>query len=1500
MKEKKLLLRYFKLLIILILGTSASAQVYLHDFGDANTHPYPFNDAPVTLHPALSNSSWTNNTGNWLALLGSTGKGLGLNTAATGTGYFRLTFNVATGSTLSVTSFNFWRKRSPSAARNWAVTINGTSVGTGTVTNTTGAAIGTQTLATPLTGLTGTVTVEIVVSNPPNGSGTFTIDDFRLNGTVTTSCNAPSITSVNPASGPANTVVTIEGSGFEAGTGTIAVQFNGVNAAGFTVVSNTIIKAVVPSGAATGAITVTTDNCVANASVFAVLATDCPQTTPQTEIYISELYDQRTGSGGMIELYNPTNNTINLSGYTLQRYGDITDTTPSSGYILNLTGTIGPESTYLIASSDPNDAICASPAHNVTMGSGFNGNDKFELLKNNVVIDLVHVPFTGPGYTLIRQPDAVAPATTYNQADWNNTQHDSSTSNTYCSDLGNHMANPVAPSATITAHPQSQSICENGQAQFTVTVSNDAGFTYQWKMLMPNGAWVNVVDDSNYSGANTPTLTISQIPLNFTLNQYYCLITSGSCTLISNAAQLTVAPIPVAAINVTVQPTCAVPTGSFEVIPSVGENLTYSFNGGAFQAGTTFTGIAPGTYDLIVKTGANCTATIPVTINAVPNAPAVATATLVQPTCITATGSITITAPVGAGFTYSINGGTFQSGTTFSNLTPDNYIITVMNADGCTSTAPAVTINPAPNAPAVATATLVQPTCTTATGSITITAPTGAGFTYSINGGTFQSGTTFSNLVPDNYIITVMNADGCTSTAPAVTINPAPNAPAVATATLVQPTCTTATGSITITAPTGAGFTYSINGGAFQSGTTFSNLTPDNYIITIMNADGCTSTAPAVTINPAPNAPAVATATLVQPTCTTSTGSITITAPTGAGFTYSINGGAFQSGTTFSNLVPDNYIITVMNADGCTSTAPAVTINPAPNAPAVATATLVQPTCTTSTGSITITAPVGAGFTYSINGGTFQSSATFSNLTPDNYIITVMNADGCTSTAPAVTINPAPNAPAVATATLVQPTCTTSTGSITIIAPTGAGFTYSINGGAFQSGTTFSNLTPDNYIITVMNADGCTSTAPAVTINPAPNAPAIATATLVQPTCTTSTGSITITAPTGAGFTYSINGGAFQSGTTFSNLTPDNYIITVMNADGCTSTAPAVTINPAPNAPAVATATLVQPTCTTSTGSITITAPTGAGFTYSINGGAFQNGTTFSNLTPDNYIITVMNADGCTSTAAAVTINPAPNAPAVATATLVQPTCTTSTGSITVTAPVGAGFTYSINGGAFQSGITFSNLTPDNYIITVMSADGCTSTAPAVTILPNTGTIPQITQIEGCRETTLGRNYILEAQPTDNTFDVNTASFVWKNEQGSIISSGENMFNVTQYLTSVTNPAFPMDFTLTVTSAGGCENTFTFRVDGILCGIPKGISPNNDGLNDRFDLTGMNVRKLAIFNRYGKEVYSRNNYSNEWVGQDSNEHELPTGTYFYMIEAGAEQQTGWVYVNREE
>ncbi|TAF73016.1 MAG: gliding motility-associated C-terminal domain-containing protein [Bacteroidetes bacterium] len=68
--------------------------------------------------------------------------------------------------------------------------------------------------------------------------------------------------------------------------------------------------------------------------------------------------------------------------------------------------------------------------------------------------------------------------------------------------------------------------------------------------------------------------------------------------------------------------------------------------------------------------------------------------------------------------------------------------------------------------------------------------------------------------------------------------------------------------------------------------------------------------------------------------------------------------------------------------------------------------------------------------------------------------------------------------------------------------------------------------------------------------------------------------------------------------------------------------------------------------------------------------------------------------------------------------------------------------------------------------------------------------------------------------------------------------------------------------------------------------IPVLISPNNDDINDVFDIKGLDKypnSKLEVFNRWGKSVYFNSNYDNSWKGTNSDSQPLADDTYIFML-----------------
>ncbi len=153
----------------------------MHDFGITTIAAHPYTVAPTVFQSNLSASSWTNSTGSWTSYAGSTGEAIAISNSG-GTPSIALSFTVAAGYKLNLTSFDFWQQRSTTGAQNWSMTVNGIAVGSGIVP-TTGAAIGTMPVLNPVNNLSGTVTIIIFLSGA-SGSGTYRLDDFTLNGNI--------------------------------------------------------------------------------------------------------------------------------------------------------------------------------------------------------------------------------------------------------------------------------------------------------------------------------------------------------------------------------------------------------------------------------------------------------------------------------------------------------------------------------------------------------------------------------------------------------------------------------------------------------------------------------------------------------------------------------------------------------------------------------------------------------------------------------------------------------------------------------------------------------------------------------------------------------------------------------------------------------------------------------------------------------------------------------------------------------------------------------------------------------------------------------------------------------------------------------------------------------------------------------------------------------------------------------------------------------------------
>jgi hypothetical protein len=443
-----------------------------------------------------------------------------------------------------------------------------------------------------------------------------------------------------------------------------------------------------------------------------------------------------------------------------------------------------------------------------------------------------------------------------------------------------------------------------------------------------------------------------------------------------------------------------------------------------------------------------------------------------------------------------------------------------------------------PIALASPTISIAQPTCTNASGLVTITSST-TGLTFSIDGNaSYVSYTPPIALVTGAHSIRAKNSNGCLSPINNFTINAqpsTPNAPGIG--TITQPNCAVSTGSVVLNGlPAGD---WIINPGAIAgntSSTTINTLAAGVYNFTVTNAVGCTSTASAnVNINAVIGAPASPTTLVIQPTCTVSTGSITITSAT-TGLTFSLDGGPYTTypATGFVGIAAGNHTIIAQNVSGCLSPLSNFIINAQPAAPLAPTVNVVQPTCTVATGTIVITSPT-TGLTFSFDGGSFAPypSGGFTT-TAGAHSIAAQNSNGCT---PSVTNNIIVNVQPATPLATISATAITCFGSNSTITATGTGgvlpYQYSLNSGAFQPSNIFS-APIGTYSVVVKDANGCAGTSNSLSIIQPSQIVASITANSIA--CNGGNATLTVLATGGTGaYEYSLNNSTtYQTSNLFS------------------------------------------------------------------------------------------------------------------------------------------------------------------------------------------------------------------------------------------------------------------------------------------------------------------------------------------------------------------------------
>ncbi|MBY0487990.1 MAG: T9SS type B sorting domain-containing protein, partial [Flavobacteriaceae bacterium] len=922
--------------------------------------------------------------------------------------------------------------------------------------------------------------------------------------------------------------------------------------------------------------------------------------------------------------------------------------------------------------------------------------------------------------------------------------------------------NPIAnnlPSGYYYIKIKNAQGCESNYVLIYLDSSNLANPNYT--VVQPgcgtNGSITITTLAAQYSFDGGNTWSTNPVATNLTPGTYYYIVIKNSSGCVSGYQYVYIQPfyLPDPLFTV-VQPICGT-SGSITINTT---SAQYSFDGGTtWTTNPVLSNLTSGSFYIMIKNSAGCVSNYQyVYIN--PFYLADPTFTVVQPSCGTG-GTISISTTSAE---YSFDGGaTWTTNPVATNLAAGTYYIAIKNSLGCVSNYQYAYLyqyylaNP--------TYTVVQPVCGN-TGIISITSSASE---YSFdNGVTWTTNSVASNLAPGTYLIKIRNNLGCESNYNYVSLYqsylPYP------TFTSVQPNCSNG-GSITITT---AAAQYSFdNGTTWTSNPTATNLSSGYYYIKIKNALGCESDSQFVYINSAPNVPLTPTVNVVQPSaCGATNGSISVTSF--ADFYSFDNGLTWSTNQTLGSLAAGTYLVKIKNGtNGCESLATTVILNATTGTIAAPLFTAIQPTCTNPFGTITITTTA---FQYSFdNGITFSTSSSMNNLTAGTYLIKIKNNAGCISTASTVTINSISGL-AAPTYTAVQPTCSLSTGSITINTIAAE---YSFDDGVtFVTSNTLNNLTFGTYLIKVKNIAGCISANTSVSILAAPVIPSAPTVTVAHPlNCTTSTGTITVTS---SALLYSFdNGLTWVNNSTSGPLASGTYFIKIKNSiSGCPSLSTTAIINAQPNAPSIPIVTISQPTtCANPFGTITITS---TAFEYS-----FDNGVTYSNnpnsglLPVGNYLVKVKNNLNCESLGVSVSINAPTDYPLTPSYSTLQPDCNNTKGTITITT-LASQYSFD-NGLTWSTNATSLLLNPGTYLLKIKNSSGCESNSIAAVLSP-------FTNFTATPVVNSPQTFCIQQNATLNSIIITGQNIKWYDALtgGNLLSNTTNLVNGTTYYASQT------------------------------------------------------------------------------------------------------------------
>ncbi len=468
----------------------------------------------------------------------------------------------------------------------------------------------------------------------------------------------------------------------------------------------------------------------------------------------------------------------------------------------------------------------------------------------------------------------------------------------------------TTPAPVFTSHPDNRSGAVGSTVTFSASATGTPDPVFLWQRLPAGSAvWTDLTNDGVYSGVGTSTLTVQGLTLAMSGDQFRCLATNGVLpNATSNPAILTVTPLAPVFVSTPPTPATAVQgltflwgpvtiTGAPAVFSATGlpAGITVDSASGNLGGIPNVPGPLPSRFTVVLRaenSGGSTTTTIE--IDVVPAPPQIASPAAASGQ-VGSDFSYTIVAtnaPTAFGAAGLPAGLTLDSGSGIISGRPleagdFNVTVSATNAGGVTSATVVLAISPAPAAPVYL--GITNPSGTQGAAFSFVPTYSGGPTSFAIVGGSLPSGLSLdgaTGLIDGtptevgvfSVTLRATGAGGAVDSALQLTINPAPSAPVITSASAVA-TTVGASFSFTLTA-SGVPTVYTFGAenlpgwlsidpaSGVLSGTPVLGVFPVTVFASNDPGAGPSQRGPSsvlvITVSPSPSAPVLTSAAVVQ------------------------------------------------------------------------------------------------------------------------------------------------------------------------------------------------------------------------------------------------------------------------------------------------------------------------------------------------------------------------------------------------------------------------------------------------------------------------------------------------------------------------------------------------------------------------------------------------------------------------------------------------------------